>query len=327
MVIELPQVKLIPLRNEVDRFGFSHVLAGKYGIKKTPQSFSGFMHGWIWRKDMKLEDLGYYFTPRDMPVVVATAVQKEVMIRSGFKNVLAGGLPFAYINQSGIKRKPESLLVMPPHSMNHCGYSGIDVQFLDFLERIKNEFSEVCFCLHADDANDKILCRDLTTRNFSVVVGAKAEDANSLPRMRSIFDSYDYVATTTMGSHILYAAFSGCRVSVLKNWYSFLPESAFDKQQRSIPEFVERCLNDINNTQKLNKQFPWLFVDHPKRAVQMLDWAKNEIGADNLLDKDSMMSILGWTLKARINALMRIAYRRSMGILKNRSPLSLTQAN
>jgi hypothetical protein len=62
--------------------------------------------------------------------------------------------------------------------------------------------------------------------------------------------------------------------------------------------------------QNLNEQFPWLFLRHPKEAVQKVDWATKEIGAENLLDKGQLMELLGWTARSKIKALSRIALRR-----------------
>ena len=313
------QSKII-IRNEVDRFGFSYVLSRRFGLTTAPKSFACFAHGWIWRTDLKVEDFGYYFSPRKLPIIVATKFHQEFLIDSGFGNVYAGGLPFAYVEQTNLDRKPGSLLVMPPHSMRFDGICGIDSKLLDYIETIKVCFSEICFCLHADDYGDQEITNLLRQRDIDFIVGADASDANSLYRMREIFDYYDYVTTTIMGSHILYAAFCGCKVSLLRNYHHLYPKHIFLNYSmiRSIAGLEERHLENFNNVVKLESQFPWLFVNHPLDAIQMTEWASEEIGLSNLMDKDSLMKVLGWTISARMTALLRILYNRTAGLL-NRS--------
>ena len=309
-------VKKIAIRNEVDRFGFSHLLARKFGLTTAPRSFACFAHGWMWHTNLKIEDFGYYFIPRMVPIVVATKYQQEFLINSGFSNVHAGGLPFAYVEKSNFDRKPGSLLIMPPHSMKFDGISGIDSKLLDYIKIIRYSFSYICFCLHIEDYNDLEITTALRQRNISFIPGADPSDANSLLRTREIFDCYEYVTATTMGSHILYAAFCGCKVSILKNYFYSYSKNTFLNYSmiQSIPGLEQRYIERFNNLKKLEHQFPWLFVDHPIKAVEMLDWSKNEIGFNNLMSKDLLIKVLGWTASGRARALIRVVFLRTARI-------------
>lgn len=311
MNIVLSPIKLIKIRNELDRFGFSYILAERFQLGKPPISFASYIHGWIWQKDFKLVDVGHSFTPLNTPIIVATKLQKAVLEQYNFKNVIAGGLPFAYVGKSKVVKKFNSLLIMPPHSMKYLGYNGIDINLLNYVESIRYEFSEICFCLHIDDADDNEITNSLLSKGFIYIVGAHHGDKNSLKRMREIFDYFDYVTTTTMGSHILYAAFCGCKVSILQEYFLITPEHAFDQYswRADFVEYKNSSLDGLNNKLKLNEQFPWLFLKHPKEAVQKVDWAIKEIGADNLLDKGQLMELLGWTARSKMRALMRTAMR------------------
>ena len=318
MNISLPPIEIVSLRNEVDRFGFSYVLSKKFGLNKTPRSFACFMHGWIWRRDLKVEDMGYFFTPKNTPIIVSTTYQKRILYQNGFTNVYAGGLPFAYINRSNSKRRYGSLLVMPPHSIGAFYSDSISDVLIQFIKSIESEFSEVCFCLHADDANDKNIISLLKNNNIKYITGAHHTDANSLDRMRAIFDYYDYVTTTIMGSHVLYAAFCGCKVSLLRNHYYYITKHGYYNESitKMIPGYISRIIEFANDQQRLSEEFPLLCVDHPKKAIQMTEWANKEIGIDNLMDKKNLMEVLGWTIKSKIKALIRIAISR-IGIYLN----------
>lgn len=317
--LDLPEVQQIEIKNEVDRFGFSHFLAKQFGLSKPPRSFACFSHGWIWRRDLRLDDLGYYFTPLSTPIIVANSWQAQFMRKSGFATVVEGGLPFAYIPKSKIEKKKASLLIMPPHSIKYYGIgSDFYCNLIDYIKAIEAEFSEVCFCLHSDDANDAEINSVLRENGIPFIVGASASDANSLYRMRCIFDYFDYVTTIVMGSHILYAAFCGCKVSILDKYYFYYPQSALDQENvmNNVLDFKKRTLDLYNNKQKLIDQFPWLFVRNPGEALQMTNWASEEIGVMNLLSRDQLLELLGWSGFARVKAVNRILVRRILDVFK-----------
>jgi len=317
--LDFPEVKQIEIRNEVDRFGFSYFLARQFGLSRPPRSFACFLHGWIWRRDLRLDDLGYYFTPLSTPIIVTNSWQAQFMRKSGFATVVEGGLPFAYIPKSKMEKRKKSLLIMPPHSTKYYGISSIFYyELINYIKSIEADFSEVCFCLHNDDANDIDINSVLRQNGIPFIVGACASDANSLYRMRCIFDYYDYVTTIVMGSHILYASFCGCKVSILDKYYFYYPEVAADQDNalNNIIDFKNRTLDLFNNKQKLIDQFPWLFVQHPVEAVPMQKWAEVEIGAENLLDRDRLIELLGWSRTACIRAIMRIAVRKIVDLVK-----------
>lgn len=317
--LDLPEVQQIEIRNEVDRFGFSHFLARQFGLSRPPRSFACFLHGWIWRRDLRLDDLGYYYTPLSTPIIVANSWQAQFMSKSGFTTVIEGGLPFAYIPKSKIEKKKASLLIMPPHSIRYYGISSHFYRnLIDYIKSIEADFSEVCFCLHSDDANDAEINSVLRENGIPFIAGASASDANSLYRMRCIFDYFDYVTTIVMGSHILYASFCGCKVSILDKYYFSYPEIAADQENtmNNIIDFKKRTLDLYNNKQKLIDQFPWLFVQHPVEAVPMLKWAEDEIGAENLLDRDRLLELLGWSRTAWIRAISRITVRKIVDLVK-----------
>ena len=313
MNIELPPIKLISLKNEVDRFGFSYVLSKFFGLKQTPRAFAAYAHGWTWVKEWIVEDMGHYFTPRNIPIIVATEFHKKALIKFGFSNVTAGGLPFAYIPKSNTNRKLKSLLVMPPHSMELWG-GNIETfdSIIKFIKSIDKDFTEISFCLHVDDSNDKIITNKLLENGINFIVGANPMDANSLYRIRIIFDYFDYVTTTIMGSHVLYSAFCGCKVSILREYIYKYEIKVVENNHylKKIPNHMEIWKENYGSTAKLIDDYPWLFVSHPKEAIEMTDWANKEIGIDNLLAKEKLMELLGWTFKSKIKSIIRIVYNK-----------------
>jgi len=197
--------------------------------------------------------------------------------------------------------------------MQLVGICGLDSKLLDYIETIKINFSEVCMCLHVHDFEKLEIREELKQRNISFILGADPADANSLCRMREIFDYYDYVASTVMGSHILYAAFCGCKVSLLRNHLHIYTKNAFINHVtiQSIPGHEARMLDNFNNFVNLESRFPRLFVEHPLESIQMTEWANDEIGFSNLISKDRLLSVLGWSLSSKVKALLRAVYFRA----------------
>jgi hypothetical protein len=317
--LELPKFQEIKIRNEVDRFGFSYFLAKKYNLSKTPRSFACFLHGWIWRKDLRLDDFSYSYIPLKTPIIVANSWQANFLKNSGFSTVVEGGLPFSYIPKSKNIKNIGSLLIMPPHSIKYYGIPyDFYINLIDYIQSIKHKYTEVYFCLHADDAKDEKIKELLQKRELKFIIGASASDANSLFRMRCIFDYFDYVTTIVMGSHILYAAFCGCKVSILKDHFFYYPDNALDHEHTmsKIIDYKERTLDLYNNKEKLMDQFPWLFVQHPSEAADMKKWAQTEIGVDNILEKEKLFMLLGWGLKGKSKAIIRIGLNKILKMLK-----------
>jgi hypothetical protein len=152
----------------------------------------------------------------------------------------------------------------------------------------------------------------LRRKGFNTILGAGATDKNALPRMRMILDYFDYVTTTVMGSHILYAAYCGCRVSLLAHHHQLFLTGylKYDNYVNSIPGYEDRILDGYNNLHKLRTEFPWLIVNHPKMGSGMVEWAREAIGERNRLNKRELMNILGWTPSAKVKAIAELVLEK-----------------
>ena len=69
--------------------------------------------------------------------------------------------------------------------------------------------------------------KKLKENKINYVIGAHANDINSLLRVKIIFQHFD-MCTTIIGSALVYAAFDGCKVSLSENYIEYKVEKYKD---------------------------------------------------------------------------------------------------
>ncbi len=79
--IYLFQSEEIELRNSMDRYGFSYLIANNLGIKKPKRSFCNWVHGWVWWRDIMepVDIVGTSPLQSDIPIVVTTNHEKKII--------------------------------------------------------------------------------------------------------------------------------------------------------------------------------------------------------------------------------------------------------
>lgn len=289
-------------RNEIDMYGFSYLLAKYCNLSAPPRSFASWNHGWLLCPiDAPHYNYpgGYLLSPSNIPHVVHRPVLYQQLVEHGFSNVHLGQLPFAFTSPSGLTRVKDSLLVVLHHTS--ADFLACDLKFIEKVLKISGDFSQVSFCVY-DEAEEIInaeimhLC---SIHGFSVYFGAKKYDRNCLPRLRAIYDMHEYMYTNGIGSGVLYASYSGCKVAVAAP--PLYADYADDADPRTRYIYLP---------ENFGKWFPNFFVDHPKSAVSHYDWAVEEIGAKHQLSAEEIKDILGWSVRGKVNAVGRYLARR-----------------
>ena len=101
------------LRNSMDRYGFSHLLADVIGIKAPKRSFCNWVHGWVWWESIMehVDIIGPTQLSNDVPIIVATDFEKIVNDQKFKNQIYVGGLPFAYCPDLNVEKQHNSLVV------------------------------------------------------------------------------------------------------------------------------------------------------------------------------------------------------------------------
>lgn len=291
----LPVIETIRLRSEPDYYGASHAIAAHLGFKAPPRSFAHWMHGWAMDEDIEdPHEISFRGEPNDV-VLVATQTQAYKLKEFGYQKAFAIGMPFIYgRDELHIERKPSSLLVMPSHSSKFSDHSANQEQYAQEIFSLKDHFSDIVVSLHGSCVERNLWIPALQKYNLPWIVGASIEDKNALARMHRIFQSFEFMTTNSMGSHILYASYLGCKVSIFGSYYGMEVKSyQHDPWYQIYPHILKKQITFFKED-NIRKVFPWLFV-HPKDASLNTLWAYDKLGCENKLFCQDIAKLLGWT--------------------------------
>jgi hypothetical protein len=101
--------------------------------------------------------------------------------------------------------------------------------------------------------NDRHLADEL---GVPVEIGAGTIEATSFPRMRRIFETYDYMITDRMGSHVLYGMACGMKVGLSARYNV---DTVFSEV--ALKNRFEGRAREIRTTEFLAEAFPGLVIE------------------------------------------------------------------
>jgi hypothetical protein len=305
--LNLPAVRKFTPLNPSGYYGSLALAAAYCGLDSIPEDIRGFWpHGWspeFWQLDPVMitgldEDVRhknssqYWVTRQD---------EASYLRRCGYKHVTAIGLPIVYHPQEETRRKPGSLLVMPAHSLEYTTHDWKFAEYADEIAKIKDRFSDVVICVHPSCWKRGYWVDDFKQRGFEVVQGALVDDLNALIRIQRLLAGFEYVTTNYFGSHVVYAAFLGAKVSVFGP-YAELKAEDFAKTPFYLdhPQVLEHTLRVTSETE-MRRVYPDLFC-FPWQAQQRVEWGRHEVGYDNKVSPRKMRSLFRWRLHDRATA-------------------------
>ena len=179
----LPPIIPLKIINRVDRYGFSSILAHKLNINYVPRSFANWIHGWTWWDYITAETLCCHKFSKDISIITNNELEKEALIKEGFKNVICGGLPFAYVTKKHNNRDDNSLLVFQPHSVEAEILNTAQENYFDYIESLKKDFDKIYISIHGLDIN-KSMHNAAIKRGFNILESVHPSDSNGLIRLR-----------------------------------------------------------------------------------------------------------------------------------------------
>ncbi len=321
-----PSVEEFRSRNTLDRYGFSWLLSNKLKLRSPKRSFSSvWQHGIYFHSpngDRIIEK--YRLSKSDnhtsrYVIVVANEDDCRFVKASGYKNVITGGMPFSYTNNSGISRR-NALLAIVAHSGEYEEEKvNLDDEYLDYLWQFKSDYEELIICAYLFDSDSTFYTKALKM-GFQVVCGAHPNDKNSLMRTRALFDYASDVTSNSHGSHIYYALSCGCRTSICGPILEVQHSSeykGFNLQKVNDINAI-RQFYTINNSDKNNI---CLVSDKPMDGIIDIPIGRKVIGSDftindrrvltSVLRWDKTSQLVGYTLGAK-NRFLRKYYKQPL---------------
>lgn len=301
---DLPGIEKIKVRSEVDYYGVSYWIAEKLKLFYVPKSTAGWKHGWVFADIKYTEQLTN--GQEDGVFLVAQEAHADFLRQRGMAS-RAVGMPFVYINEIDtrkITRQPNSLLVMPPHSLPYTTHDWNEFDYVKSISILKDTFDLVVACIHQSCVAQGLWIEAFEHYEIPWVTGADAQDKNALVRMNRLFKSFEYMTTNVVGSHIVYAAYCGCKVSIYGEYAEYSTEDyKNDSFYIQFPFLLKHNLQYASK-QSVENTFPFLFV-HPKSAKGQIAWAEEELGKANAVQLEELRNLLGWTLKEQVALVLK----------------------
>jgi hypothetical protein len=296
----LPAVSEIALRPWPQSFGGDYygalqVAADYCGLRKVPQRFPGsWQHGMIPPWHRIRPEVVVYDAPRSAKCFVARQDEATFLKEGGYDHVHAIGLPIIYTRPSGLKRIPDSILVMPTHSLASDVLMPSCEQYVSEIASIKDKFRIVAACVSAYCIAKNLWVPQFAEHGIPVVRGAGISDVNALNRMRALFDSFEYMTTDSFGSHVFYALHFGVKVSIWGTATPVFRENVLkDGGWTAYPEAVDQLFSE--ETIRKGEVYLGPLRIAPWTAKQNVQVGQFMLGHENKLTPDQMRVAFGWT--------------------------------
>jgi hypothetical protein len=297
-----PEAPPISIRCEPDYYGAAHLIAQSLELAEPPLSGSSWVHGCD-MFPMPRAVFSPHFTTPEQTHLVGNLAAERWWRDKGYSRAVAVGCPFIYTSPSGRSRIPGSVLAMPNHGLpgstrdrEHA------IEWLEVVKELRQKHPHIVVCLHADDVAE--LRPFVEQAGLQWITGAK-HDTLSLPTMRAMFESFEFMITDVQGSHIPYASWCGCKVMLLeplcvRKWEHFENHPHMLKH----PELKQNLV--FNERENICQRLPFLFADTLEQALCPREWAAVMLGTDSKRTPEELARLLGW--QADDPALPAIAY-------------------
>jgi hypothetical protein len=310
----LPPVDEVKLRPWGESFGGDYYgalrIAAEYcGFKNIPPRFpGGWQHGLMPPWQQIRPEIVVYDAPRPVRCFVARQDEAQFLKTGGYSRVQAIGLPIIYTQPSGLPRIPNSVLVMPTHSLASDVVAPSTEQYVREIAGIRGKFDVMAVCVSAYCIAKGLWAPQFAAHGIQVVRGAGISDANALKRMRALFDTFEYVTTDSFGSHVFYALYFGAKVSIWGTATPVYRENVLsDGGWTRYPEAVDKLLSE--ETVRRGEQYLGPLRVEPWNGVLDVGTGEFMLGHENKLNPEELRATLGWTrpgiLASRMSELVR----------------------
>lgn len=286
--------------NEVDFYGASHLIARQLGLTHALSTIASWTHGWESRLMPFVRlPLIQYFLGEDYqryPHLTASHEQTQTLKQAGLTDVTTVGMPFLYAaDEIGeeICRYPGSLLVMPAHSLPYTEHGWDADGYVAAVQALRPQFSKIVACISYSCVQKKYWTAAFERAGIPWIVGASTGDRNSLTRMAVIFRSFEYMTTNCIGSHVAYAAYSGCKLSMYGPWATYREEDfKNEKFYVRFPDLLHPQLQ-ASSEERVRREYPQFFVD-PWKGVTGQDWGAKALGSQYKRTPVEIARLLRW---------------------------------
>ena len=316
--MEIPSHRI---RNEVDRFGFSTLLALRRTVSHVPQLGSCFwLHGWKWYDLNDIRLIGMRdLRRRSSLVVVATPEQRISLNEAGLENVLVGGLPFSYVLDIPLEHSFQTFgdrdtIVVLPKSQDGERMRPSSLSLIEKVLSDSDTRSRSVFCVYKGDYESGLNEQKFKGIDIPFIVGASPTYPLDLLRTKKIFAGFKRLITNTIGSHIVYAGALGLEV-VITTPYDVRPRSLVASRVAHLnpDDQLIDYLEKVYSVEFFCNRFSHVFsADVP--CGKIVDWSLDQLGFKYRLNDEQIAYCLGHGLKGNFRVLrerISVVFKRS----------------
>jgi hypothetical protein len=197
---------------------------------------------------------------------------------------------------------------MPGHTLPYTDHQWDQKTYVDQIVKLKPYFATIVACVHSSCFTKGYWVPYFEKHGIPCIRGADTYDKNALLRLNCIFKSFEYMTTNTIGSHVAYAAYSGCKVSIYGNFFS--PSKNDYRDDPFYQEYPKLLDYWIDQSQKsvIEKQYPQFFTN-PMEATARKKWGEKVTGSAFKRRPSEIGELLGWSLKRQIRGYLTEGWR------------------
>jgi hypothetical protein len=282
-----------------DLYGAFHVAADYCGLQDIPKIFPGiWQHGCIPPWQQIQPEMVIYCAPRTARCWVARKDEEIYLRQAGYKDVTAIGLPILYTKPSGARRIPNSVLIMPTHCIPGDTRASDNEAYVAEVTRATQEFDFRAACVSGRCIATGLWAPRFEQASIEVIRGSSIDDANSLERMRTLFETFEYVTTDMYGSHVPYALYFGAKVSVWGPWTPSTREYLMrDDLWSRFPDAIDRLVSTA--TREKAEALLGRFRVKPEEGISDDKFGGWMLGAENKLSPRALRQTFGWDIVGR----------------------------
>ena len=205
----------------------------------------------------------------------------------------ATGMPIIYTRPPEVERIPNSLLIVPMHSLDFTKYSWNYDLYAEQVSELQESHDFVVACVHPSCWRKGSWVDVLSRRGIPCIRGADSSDRNALRRMAKLFSLFDTMTTNGWGSHLSYASYFGARIAIYGTYAALQREDFegcefYDGREDQLALVVEQTSEEF-----IRSRFPWLF-EHPQRAQHAVSWGRDFVGWSYKKSPEEITSMMGW---------------------------------
>jgi glycosyltransferase involved in cell wall biosynthesis/ubiquinone/menaquinone biosynthesis C-methylase UbiE len=225
--------------------------------------------------------------------------EQEIFLKeNGFYKAIAVGLPFLYPDVVDIQRTPNSLLVYPMHT-TQCTTLTIHEQtheYIEYIKQLREHFSLVVASIGYEDVRRGNWIAAFEKAGIPWIAGAWSHDKNALTRMHYLMRQFEFVTSNSPGSHCVYAAYCGCKVSFTGPKDRLIKAELDTHPHYKKYPHIASAMKKRDLVEEFQAKFPALCVE-PKDATVQTDWAWKELGGEHKKKPEEIAELFEWKLR------------------------------